>query len=90
MRGLEPGGKNHSTERDRPKVENAQGVPSGITVSANGDGCLGTVKDRPAVFLHITPKCDHDADGPEVAIENGSSRSCSKCGKLSIQSDSKQ
>lgn len=42
------------------------------------------------VFVHTTPKCDHDSDGPEVTIENGSSRSCSKCGKLSIQSDSEQ
>lgn len=48
LRGLEPGGKNHSTVRDCPKVENASGVPSGTTGGANGDGCLGTVKDRPA------------------------------------------
>lgn len=48
MRGLEPRGKNHSTERDCPKVENASSVPSGTTVSANGDGCLGLVKDQPA------------------------------------------
>ena len=48
MRGPEPRGKNHSTVRACPKVENAPGVPSGATGSANGDGCLGAVKDPPA------------------------------------------
>lgn len=51
MRGLEPGGKNHSTVRACPKVENAPSVPSGTTGSANGDGCLGSVQDRPASFV---------------------------------------
>ena len=40
------------------------------------------------VFVHITPKCDHDWTGPEVAIENGSSVSCAKCGTLAINHDS--
>jgi hypothetical protein len=47
MRELELGGKNHSTVRACPKVENRK-VPRGRTGSANGYGCLGTVKDRPA------------------------------------------
>jgi hypothetical protein len=55
LRGLEPGGKNHSTVRACPKVENAQGVPSGGTGSANGDGCLGAVKDRSATIVTEEP-----------------------------------
>ena len=52
MRGLEPRGKNHSTVRGCPKVENGvEPVPSGTTASANGDGCLGKVKDLPADIL---------------------------------------
>lgn len=34
------------------------------------------------IFIHVTPKdgCVHKWDGPDVDIENGSSRTCSKCG----------
>lgn len=39
---------------------------------------------RTGLFVHAIPKCDHDFTGPEVAIENGSSRSCVKCGLLAI------
>ena len=49
MRGLEPGGKNHSTDSTgvggRPMKAELKGeLPEG----ADGDGCLGQAKDRPA------------------------------------------
>lgn len=42
------------------------------------------------ILIHVDLKYDHDSGGPEIEIENGSSSSCSKCGKLSIQIDSEQ
>lgn len=35
-------------------------------------------------IIHAMAKCDHNFCGPEVVIENGSSRSCCKCGMLAI------
>jgi hypothetical protein len=90
MRGLEPRGKNQSTDSsgvgDGPMKAELNGEQP---QDAGGDGCLGTVKDRPAVFLHITPKCEHDWSGPEVKVEYGSSVSCAKCGGLAIIEDMK-
>lgn len=43
-----------------------------------------TILAPPAIFIHTLPSCDHDFTGPEVEIENGSSRSCAKCGTLAI------
>lgn len=39
------------------------------------------------IFIHTIPKCDHDWTGPEVAIDQGSSISCAKCGMLAINHD---
>ena len=36
------------------------------------------------LFIHVMPKCEHDWSGAEVELENGSSRSCAKCGMLAI------
>ena len=51
MRGLEPRGKNHSTDSSsvggRPMKAELNGEH---LQGADGDGCLGTVKDRPAKF----------------------------------------
>lgn len=38
----------------------------------------------PLTIAMCGSSCDHDDEGPEVAIANGSSRSCSKCGFLAI------
>lgn len=52
MRGHEPGGKNQSTDGssvgDRPMKEGLNGEQ---LHGADGDGCHGTVKDRPATFM---------------------------------------
>lgn len=36
------------------------------------------------IFIHTTPKCDHDWSGPEVKFENGASVTCAKCGMSAI------
>jgi hypothetical protein len=62
MRGHEPGGKNQSTEGSsvggRPMKAELNGEQ---LQGANGDGCLGTVKDRPAVCASFMTGLD---DGP--------------------------
>ncbi len=47
------------------------------------DPVIKAMSERPITVV-ITPKCDHDWSGREVATKNGRSVSCAKCGMLAI------
>lgn len=72
---LEASGKNHSTVRVCPKVENRK-VPSGTTESANGDGCRSRAGVESGLPVSAAPLADRAmacrSDGRcQYAIDHG-------------------
>lgn len=74
MRGHEPGGKNHSTDSSGvggcPMKAELNGE---LPQEADGDGCLGSVQDRPADDYedHFDDEADGFSEEEEAALNCG-------------------